>query len=223
MARIVFDLDGTLIDSAPDIQAIANRLLAQEGAAPVSLAETRDFIGNGAAVFVARMRKARGLAESTQARLHADFLAAYASAVELTVIYPGVRAALDVLEGQGHALGLCTNKPEGPTRAVLDHLGLTNRFGAILCGDSLPVPKPDPAPLHAAFDRLGDGPAVYVGDSEVDAETAQRAGVPFLLFTRGYRKTPVEQLYHTHGFDDFADLPGLVAQALEGEISCPGD
>lgn len=214
MARIVFDLDGTLIDSAPDIQAIANRLLAREGAAQITLRETRGFIGNGAAVFVARMRAARGLPDSAQARLHADFVAAYESAVTLTVIYPGVCAALDVLQSQGNSLGLCTNKPEGPTLAVLNHLGLTDRFATIMCGDSLPQNKPDPAPLHAAFAGLGKGPAIYVGDSEVDAETAQRAGVPFLLFTQGYRKTLVDQLYHTHAFDDFAHLPDLVAQVL---------
>ena len=210
-ARIVFDLDGTLIDSAPDICGIANQLLTREGADPITLTETRSFIGNGAAVFVARMRAARGIAESEQARLHADFVTIYDSAVTLTQVYPGARAALAALAAVGHRMGICTNKPERPARAVLDHLGLTGHFGVILGGDSLPVHKPDPAPLRAALAALGDGPAIYVGDSEVDAETAQRAGVPFLLFTEGYRKSAVDLIPHTRAFDDFAALPGLVA------------
>ena len=83
-------------------------------------------------------------------------------------------------------------------------------------GDSLPVRKPDPAPLHLAISNLGASvdTVVYVGDSEVDAQTAERAGVAFLLFTQGYRKTPVEDLYHSHAFDDFADVPGLVVDVL---------
>ncbi len=214
MARVVFDLDGTLIDSAPDICGIANMLLAREGAGAITLDEARSFIGNGAAVFVARMRAARGIADSEQARLHGDFVAAYDTAVTLTAPYAGVRDALDALVAGGHALGICTNKPARPARAVLDHLGLTGHFGVILGGDSLPVHKPEPAPLHAAFAALGDGPMIYVGDSEVDAETARRAGVPFLLFTEGYRKTPVDQMYHTRAFSDFNALPGLVADLL---------
>lgn len=215
MARIVFDLDGTLIDSAPDICGIANQLLTREGAGAITLDEARSFIGNGAAVFVSRMRPARGIPDSEQARLHGDFVAAYNTAVTLTEPYAGVRSALDVLAAAGHAMGICTNKPVRPARAVLDHLNLTPYFGIILGGDSLAQHKPDPAPLHAAFAALGDGPTIYVGDSEVDAETAERAGVPFLLFTEGYRKTPVDRMYHTHAFADFVALPALVAALLQ--------
>jgi phosphoglycolate phosphatase len=93
---------------------------------------------------------------------------------------------------------------------VLGHFGL-GCFAAVVGGDSLPVKKPDPAPLLHALDLLGGGPVIFVGDSEVDAETAQAARVPFLLFTEGYRKTPVEALTHQAAFADFADLPGLVA------------
>lgn len=214
MARIVFDLDGTLIDSAPDICGIANTLLARENAGTITLDEARSFIGNGAAVFVHRMRAARGIPDSEQARLHGDFVAAYDTAVTLTEPYAGVRSALAALAAQGHIMGICTNKPARPARAVLDHLGLTAHFGVILGGDSLPTHKPDPAPLHAAFAALGTGPMIYVGDSEVDAETAERAGVPFLLFTEGYRKTLVDLMYHTRAFSDFNALPGLVAAVL---------
>ena len=218
MARIVFDLDGTLIDSAPDIHGIANALLAQEGHDPITLAQARDFIGNGAGVFVQKMRAARDISDTEQDRLLADFVSRYDDAVTLTQPYPGVEAALQRLSDQGHRLGICTNKPIRPCCAVLMHLGLDQYFQTFWGGDSLPVHKPDPAPLHAAFDALGQGPVIYVGDSDVDAETALRANVPFLLFTEGYRKSPVVKLPHTRAFSHFDDLPGLV-EALNTETA----
>lgn len=213
-ARIVFDLDGTLIDSAPDLQGIANALMAERGLDPISMAQTRDFIGNGVAVFVAKLCALRGLSESEEAPLVAAFKARYVSAVGLTKPYPGVLAALDALKAQGHRLGICTNKPETPTHAVLDHLGLDGYFDCVFGGDTLPVHKPDPAPLEAAFAALGDGPRIYVGDSDVDAETAVAASVPFLLFTEGYRKGPVASMPHSLAFSDWADAPDLVAALL---------
>jgi len=214
MARIVFDLDGTLIDSAPDIHGIANALLEIEGLAPISLDQARDFIGNGAGVFVQKMRTARDIPDSEQARLLADFVARYDDAVELTLPYAGVEDALKALKAEGHILGVCTNKPINPCRAVLAHLKLDGYFDTFWGGDSLPVHKPDPAPLFAAFEALGDGPMLYVGDSDVDAETAQRANVPFFLYTEGYRKQPVAEMPHDVAFDDFAALPGLMAEML---------
>ncbi|MBF9036198.1 phosphoglycolate phosphatase [Rhodobacterales bacterium HKCCE2091] len=217
MARIVFDLDGTLIDSAPDIRVVANAVLAAEGAAPISLDETRAFVGNGSAVFVTRMSRARDLPEAVHARLLDAFLSRYDSAVDLTRPYPGVVAALEHLARRGHILGVCTNKPIAPCRAVLTHLGLDRFFAAVLGGDSLPVRKPDPTPLDAVFDALGTGPMLYVGDSEVDAETAVRADVPFLLFTEGYRKSPPDRIPHAAAFDRFDDLPALVERQLIGQ------
>lgn len=219
MARIVFDLDGTLIDSAPDIHGIANRLLADEVKPPITLAQARDFIGNGASVFVEKMRAAAGIPDSEHARLLSAFIGAYDDAVHLTVPYSGVRVALEELRARGHALGVCTNKPLQPTRAVLVHLGLDRLFDIVLGGDSLPVHKPDPAPLRAAFDALSNGPEIYVGDSEVDAETARRAGVPFLLFAEGYRKNPVDRIPHRKVFSRFEDLVALVDLLLSAPAS----
>jgi phosphoglycolate phosphatase len=210
LARIVFDLDGTLIDSAPDIHAIANEVLALEGCAPITLDQTRRFVGNGAAVFVARMRGARGLADAAQERMQAAFLDRYDRAVGRTHPYPGVLQALQGLRATGHRLGICTNKPILPARAVLAHLDMDGFFETVIGGDSLSVKKPDPAPLEAAFEALGAGPMIYVGDSEVDAETAQRLGVPFLLFTEGYRKTAVDKLPHHAAFSDFTRLSGVL-------------
>ncbi len=212
MARVVFDLDGTLVDSAPDLQAIANALLHPLGHAPLTLDEVRGFVGHGVAVFITRMRAARGIADADQATLLAGFLAHYDTAVGLTTLYPGVPQALAALQQAGHRLGLCTNKPLAPTLALLRHVGLAGQFAKVIAGDTFPTRKPDPAPLRAAFDMGGGGPDLYVGDSEVVAETAARADVPFLLFTRGYRATPVSDMPHTVAFDDFNALPGLIAQ-----------
>ncbi|MEM6740178.1 MAG: phosphoglycolate phosphatase [Pseudomonadota bacterium] len=209
-AALVFDLDGTLIDSAPDIRAMANTLLVEEGAEPLGEAEARSFVGHGADIFVRRMRAARGLVEADHPRLLRRFLELYEGAVELSEVYPGVVDALSILAAEGYALGVCTNKPIGPARIVLDHFGLTSRFGVILGGDSLPVRKPDPAPLYAAFEALARPAGIFVGDSEVDAETAERAGAPFLLFTEGYRKAPVRDLPHAATFSHWDEVPGLV-------------
>jgi len=214
MARIVFDLDGTLIDSAPDLHAVANEVLAGEGLAPVSLAQVRTYIGRGTSVFIERLRADRGIPDSEHDRLHAALLSRYEAAVTLTRPYEGVPETLAALREAGHRLGVCTNKPIAPTRAVLRHLGLDGHFGVVLGGDSLSARKPDPAPLHAAMEALGEGEAIYVGDSEIDAETAVRAGLPFLLFTEGYRHADIGELPHAHAFSDYAKLQELVARIL---------
>ena len=214
MARIVFDLDGTLIDSAPDIHAIANALLRGRGVHPLTLAEARSFVGRGAAAFVRRMRAARGLPDSDQDALLDAFMARYDGAVDLTRPYPGVPDALARLAAAGHVMGVCTNKPLRPAQTVLAHLDLARHMAVVIGGDSLPVPKPDPDPLNAAFEALPDGPEIFVGDSEIDAETARAAHVPFVLFTEGYRSAAPETLPHVARFDHFDALPGLVDRLL---------
>lgn len=214
---VIFDLDGTLVDSAPDIHAAANTVMARHGLAPFTLAEVRGFIGHGAERFIAQCLAARGLADDAglKARALADFLSIYEDAVHLTAPYPGVVTALEQLAGTGLALGVCTNKPHGPALAVLRHLDLARFFSVVIGGDSLPTRKPGPAPLLAAITALWAVDTVYVGDSEVDAETAARAAVPFALFTEGYRKALVESLPHKGAFSEFSTLPGLVRSILE--------
>lgn len=226
MALIVFDLDGTLIDSAPDIQAIANRILEVERCEILDLKDTRNFIGNGASVFVQKMCDYRGIPTTEHQRVLKTFVDLYETAVDLTEPYAGVSDALAVLREEGHHLGICTNKPIKPTHAVLKHLGLSDYFDTVWGGDSLTVRKPDPAPLISAFDALddshgdlrgdslgdlrGDDRKIYVGDSEVDSETAQNAKVPFVLFTEGYRKKPIQEVPHSVQFSSYSNLPGII-------------
>lgn len=213
---VIFDLDGTLIDSAPDIHATANRLMTRHGFAPFTPAETRSFIGSGVPHFIACCLCARGKAQDAalHTQLGDEFMAEYETSVTLTEVYPGVPGALSRLASDGVLMGLCTNKPQGPARAVLQHLGLSAHFPVIVGGDSLPLRKPDPAPLLAAIEAMGSQDVIYVGDSEIDAETAERAGVPFALYTKGYRKTAVTEIAHARAFSDFNDLPGIVTQFM---------
>jgi phosphoglycolate phosphatase len=218
MAAVIFDLDGTLVDSAPDIHAAVTRLLADVGETALSAQVVKSFIGNGVPTLVARVLAAcgHGPDPARQADWQARFLRHYeADSATLTQLYPGVTAALSALCDEGHQLALCTNKPEGPARHILGAFGLAGLFPVVVGGDSLPQRKPDPAPLLAAAAGL-DGPALFVGDSEVDAETALAARLPFLLFTEGYRKSPVSALPHAARFDRFADLPALVARLAAG-------
>lgn len=213
---IVFDLDGTLIDSAPDIHAAANKVFSAKGLNPFPFDVVRGFIGNGVGVLISRLLQSQGLdgTGSLHAELVENFVKLYEEAFERTTLYPGVIVALDELAGAGYALGICTNKPELPARAALRHFGLERHMRVLVGGDSLPQRKPDPAPLRAAIAALGSGPALFVGDSEVDAETAQAAGVPLALYSGGYRKTPVEALGAKLIFDDFGALPRLVAHLV---------
>ncbi len=211
---VIFDLDGTLIDSAPDIWRAANRVLEEAALPLVTFEQSRSFIGRGARVFVERMERAV-TGENVAARtdhLHARFLYFYERAHDGTVVYPHVVETLDQLRVQGLRLGLCTNKPLRPTTAVLNHLGWQSAFETVIGGDSLPVAKPDPAPLLAVLDgmALGREEIIYIGDSETDAETAERADVQFGLFTEGYRKSAPDQIFHHFRFKDYRDLAGHV-------------
>jgi phosphoglycolate phosphatase len=215
---LIFDLDGTLIDSAPDLHAAASRMLATEGLPELPPETIRSFIGNGIPVLVNRIIAATDLNPDDRDRLVAAFLADYENhATDLTVPYPNVRDSLTALKQAGHGLAVCTNKPEAPARAILQDLGLAHFFDDLVGGDSLSSRKPDPEGLNVLRDRLGGGPVIYIGDSEVDAETARNAGVPFALFTEGYRKRPVSELPHAVGFQDFRQLPDLV----EGLLAAP--
>lgn len=211
MAAIVFDLDGTLVDSAPDIAAAANRMLADRDEAPISLDRVVSFIGHGIPNLVRLVMQDRTIPMTEHARMTASMLTHYtAHPADLTRPYPGVIDALAVMRSRGHRLGVCTNKWRAPALQILEALDMSQHFDVVLGGDSLPVKKPDPAPLLACFRALQSESLIYVGDSEVDADTAFAAGIDFALFTRGYRKAALETLPHVIAFDDFKLLPDLI-------------
>ncbi|WP_170392392.1 phosphoglycolate phosphatase [Ruegeria arenilitoris] len=210
-AAIVFDLDGTLVDSLADIAAAANRMLADQGYAPLPEETIRGFVGNGLPKLVERVILHCGLSIERHSELTQVTLNHYSQASSaITSPYPGVKDALRRLRAANIALGVCTNKPEAPAQHILEVLDLAQFFDVVIGGDTVKSRKPDPAHLTATFEALGSIDArVFVGDSEVDAETAQRAQVPFLLYSEGYRKSPVSELPHLASFDDFARLPDL--------------
>lgn len=216
---VVFDLDGTLIDSAPDIHACVNAVLRDNQVAPLTLERVRSFIGGGVDLLWTRVIAACDIDPVYRRDLIAAFMSRYHDATALTRLYPGAAEALAALAQLGHPIGLCTNKPLGPTQHILEHFGLTRSFGVVIAGDSLPEKKPHPAPLRAALAALGaDGAqprGLYVGDSEFDANCAKAVPVPFLLYTEGYRHVPLDEMTSHARFSHFDELPRLVADAAE--------
>jgi len=211
---VIFDLDGTLVDSARDLHAAANVMLAGLGRDRLELGQITKFVGNGIPTLVERCLVATGGSDGAVLdHALARFLDAYNAAPSAhTVPYPGVLASLDALAEAGCVLGVCTNKAEGPTVQILEALGMASKFSAVVGGDTLDAMKPDPAPLLLCLDRLNTpvADALFVGDSEIDAATARAAGLPFALFTRGYRKSPVESFETAFAFDEFSRLAPFV-------------
>ncbi|MCC6007847.1 MAG: phosphoglycolate phosphatase [Rhodobacteraceae bacterium] len=216
VTAIVFDLDGTLVDTVPDIHACALDVLDGAGLPPVGLSQSRRFIGHGAAHFVDCLARHGRLApgDPRRATMLARFLEIYPRATERSTLYPGVPEMLAALGQTGLRLALCTNKPEAPTRAVLAHFGLEASFAAVICGDTLPQRKPAPEPLLAALAGVGANQGLFIGDSEVDAECARAAGVPFVLCTEGYRSAEIAALPHRAAFSHHAALPHLLGSLL---------
>ncbi|RMC32988.1 phosphoglycolate phosphatase [Paracoccus alkanivorans] len=214
---VVFDLDGTLIDSAPDIHACVNAVLREFHVPPLTLDQVRSFIGGGVELLWKKIVAATHTDPGKQQDMLAAFMARYHTATSLTRLFPNVEETLGILADRGHPLGICTNKPLRPTEAILDHFGIRALFGHIIGGDSLAEKKPDPAPLRAALAGLGAHPeapqAVFVGDSEFDAACAAAVPVPFVIYSHGYRQTPIDQLPHLAAFDDFTALLGLIETA----------
>lgn len=209
---IVFDLDGTLADTAPDIAAALNHALAVVGRRALSLDEVRGMIGHGVRVLLKRALAATGdVDDPLLEEGHAALMDYYAGHVcDHTRPYPGVSDALAKLRAQGTALAVCTNKPEQLSRALIDALGWRDRFATIVGGDTLAVNKPDPAMLLLAIEGAGGGPALMVGDSIVDVQTARAAGVPCVAVSFGFADRPADQL----GADAVIDHYKALSQAL---------
>ncbi len=209
-ATIVFDLDGTLVDSAADLTAALNAALTDAGRPAVDPATVRHLVGHGARALIERgLALSGGGGEAEVAHALPVFLEFYAAHVaDHTRPYPGCEAALDRLAARGSTLAICTNKPVALSGALVAALGWTGRFAANLGGDSLPVRKPDPAPLLATITAAGGARAtsVFVGDTAVDVATARAAGVPVIACGFGFADRPAADLGADAAIDGFADL-----------------
>lgn len=206
---VLFDLDGTLVDSAADLCEAANVLLAELGLRPVDLAETRSMVGDGVATLVRKAVTLTGGDPSDLAPLVARYMAIYEpNAARLTRAYPGVHETLEGLQQAGVKMGVVTNKPRAATLAILGALDLERFFGVVVGGDTLPQRKPSPQPLLAALATLGvpPGQAIMVGDNFHDVEAAHAAGMPAVIVTYGYSHRPHAELGADRLIPDMAQL-----------------
>ena len=213
-SAVVFDLDGTLIDSARDMTRVLNRTLSRFARPALTEAQVRGMVGDGSANLVRQAFAATGDAltdEALQPAL-ADYLDAYFQDDEPPALYPGVPETLKALADGGVRLGLCTNKPERISRKLLDALGLSPLFGALAGGDTLPVKKPDGRHLSWVVEALGGGSAAMVGDNGNDVKAARAAGVPVVAMTYGYPRMPVQELGADILLDHFTDLPDALCR-----------
>lgn len=211
---MVFDLDGTLVDSAPDIAAAANAALARMGRPQLDLATIRRFIGDGAPKL---MERVMGATAADAGQPIADdaplsfFLEAYAAdPSSRSRAFPDVAPTLARLRDSGITLGICTNKPLDLSQALLRDLELDGYFEVVVGGECYPTKKPSPEPVVGVFARLGVEPATgaFVGDAETDSRSARAAGVGLVLLMRhGYARMPLETLENDGLLDGFAQLP----------------
>ncbi|MBR1776967.1 MAG: phosphoglycolate phosphatase [Alphaproteobacteria bacterium] len=213
---IIFDLDGTLINSIPDMCREISVFLNAHGRRGLTEAETVSVIGNGAPVLLKGAFALTGdpIKDDEMPALLAAWLDQYGKAeMAQTCPYPDVVETLKKLKKSGCYLAICTNKPHAPTEAILTKLDLKKHFDVILDADALPERKPRPEPLWEAVRRMGgtNDQAVMIGDSETDAQTARAAGIPVILLSYGYTHIPYEKIKPDALTDHFADLPEIIA------------
>jgi phosphoglycolate phosphatase len=218
---IVFDLDGTLVDTAPDLISALNFILDREGLPAVPLASARNMIGAGARKLIERGLELEGRAASVEdiTRLTADFIDYYAAHIaEASRPFDGLESALDDLTARGCRLAVCTNKLEWLSKRLLDALGLSPRFAAICGADTFGVSKPDPAILRQTIARAGGNLAasIMVGDAGPDIGVARRAGVPVIGVTFGYTDVPMADLKPDRLIGHMSELPGAVDALIVG-------
>jgi phosphoglycolate phosphatase len=217
---VVFDLDGTLADTAPDLMAALNAVLAREDLPPANLPSTRAMIGGGLRALLGRALHARGAdpGEDRFEELFVDLRARYRAGIAReSRPYPGVAAALEAIAAAGARLAVCTNKPSDLAAALLGELGLACHFAAIIGPDGAPAAKPDPRHLLFAIEQAGGERrrAIMVGDSASDARAARAAGLPLILVDFGYADAPLAELGADVLISHFDQLPEACA-ALSG-------
>ena len=216
-AAIVWDLDGTIIDSAPDLAAALNSLLAEHGKAPISEAKVRQMIGNGVAKLIERgFAENAVLVGTTELQsLQPRFMSIYTPrASRLSMLYPGAESAIQVFHDAGVAQAICTNKPESVSREILNDMNLAQYFEFVVGGDSLEHRKPHPLPLQACLNALGTHveSSLMIGDSAVDVDTARAVGMTVGLVTHGYARQSVETLGADFLISDLATLPDILKE-----------
>lgn len=217
---IVFDLDGTLIDTAPDLIATLNVIFEREGIPPVPYATARNLIGGGALAMIKRGIAAEGRSVTPEKldRLFADFIAHYTEHVaDRSLPFPGLTDALDTLSASGHRFAVCTNKFERQSLLLLNHLRLAERFDAICGQDTFGIQKPNPEILTRTIAAAGGRPghAIMIGDSDTDIRTARAAGIPVVAVDFGYSERPVAEFAPDRVIGHFSQLPDQIAALTE--------
>ncbi len=212
---IVFDLDGTLVDTAPDLISALNFVLHREGLPPVPLESARDMIGAGARKLIERglELEGRSVAHEDMTRLTGDFIDYYAAHIaDASRPFEGLEDALDDLQTLGYRFAVCTNKLEWLSKLLLDQLGLSSRFSAICGADTFGISKPDPAILQQTIARAGGqlSSAIMVGDAGPDIGVARRAGVPVIGVGFGYTAIPIADLKPDRLISHMRELPAAV-------------
>ena len=217
---LVFDLDGTLIDTAPDLVETLNVIFAREGLAPVPFATARKLIGGGARAMIVRGVEAEGrvLSPAQIERLFDEFIAYYSEHIaDRSRPFPGLIEALDALASRGHRFAVCTNKLERLSVLLLQQLDLAGRFAAICGQDTFGVQKPNPDMLRRTILAAGGTPerAIMIGDSETDVRTAKSAGIPIVAVDFGYTERPVAEFAPDRVISHFAELPSVLAALVQ--------
>ncbi|MBQ0776680.1 MAG: phosphoglycolate phosphatase [Halopseudomonas sp.] len=208
---VIFDLDGTLLDSVPDLASAIDSMLLDLGRPAAGIERVRDWVGNGSAVLVRRALAGSieyASVDEQQAELaHQVFLQAYSGGHALTSVYPGVMAFLDALKTRGIAMAVATNKPERFVAPLLEEKGMLGYFDWLVGGDTLPVQKPDPAALHWIMQKAGVAVAdtLFIGDSRNDVLAGQAAGVKVVAVSYGYN----------HGRPVSLENPDLLVDSLD--------
>lgn len=214
LPALVFDFDGTLIESAPEIHACLNALLEQHGRPAVTLAQVERMIGNGVRSLVERGFQATGGPPDDFEAALARFIDMYNNApIDETPVYDGVPETLAQLHAAGHLMAICTNKLHAPTMKILQGLDFARYFTVVTGGDTFPVRKPDPGHLLGVLERLGVEPdgAIMIGDSPNDIGCAIAAGVRSIAVSYGYSRVPPAELGATRLIDRFSELPDAIA------------
>src|SRR5712675_1763402 len=219
---VVFDLDGTLVDTAPDLINALNFVLAREGLPPVPLHSARNMIGAGARRLIERGLELEGRTAGFEdtTRLTNDFIDHYAAHIaDVSRPFEGVETALDDLAARGYRFAVCTNKLEWLSKLLLDQLGLSSRFSAICGADTFGVSKPDPAILQQTIARAGGQPSstIMVGDAGPDIGVARRAGVPVIGVEFGYTDVPIADLKPDRLIGHMRQLPAAVESLTQAK------